>query len=72
MLSTLKKKRSQKFVWELPDGTCKLNPKKIIETPNQNENVPKKNYVSYFKSVKEPKIRIWATRRSLQAQPKIL
>jgi hypothetical protein len=22
MLSTLKKKRSQKFVWELPDGIC--------------------------------------------------
>jgi hypothetical protein len=27
MLSTLKMKRSQKFVWELPDGICKLNPK---------------------------------------------
>jgi hypothetical protein len=27
MLSTLKKKRSKKFVWELPDGICRLNPK---------------------------------------------
>jgi hypothetical protein len=24
MLRTLKKKRSQKFVWELPDGICRL------------------------------------------------
>jgi hypothetical protein len=31
-----------------------------------------KNYVSYLKSVKEPKIRIGATRRNLQAQPKML
>jgi ribosomal protein S17E len=27
MLSTLKKKRSQKFVWGLPDRMCRLNPK---------------------------------------------
>jgi hypothetical protein len=27
MLSTLKKKRSQKFEWEIPEGVCKLNPK---------------------------------------------
>jgi hypothetical protein len=27
MLSTLKKKRSQKLVWELPDGICRLNAK---------------------------------------------
>jgi hypothetical protein len=38
----------------------------------QNENFPKKNYVSYFKSVKEPQIRMGGTRRNLQAQPKIL
>jgi hypothetical protein len=25
--STSKVKRSQKFVWELPDGVCRLNPK---------------------------------------------
>jgi hypothetical protein len=31
-----------------------------------------KNYVSYLKSVKEPKIRIGATRQNLQAQPKML
>jgi hypothetical protein len=31
-----------------------------------------KNYVSYLKSVKEPKICMGATRRNLQAQPKIL
>jgi hypothetical protein len=30
-----------------------------------------KNYVSYLKSVKEPKIRIGDTRRNLQAQPKM-
>jgi hypothetical protein len=42
------------------------------KSTNQNENFPKKNYVSYLKSVKEPKIRIGATRRNLQAQPKIL
>jgi hypothetical protein len=27
MFSTSKVKRSQKFVWELPDGICRLNPK---------------------------------------------
>jgi hypothetical protein len=32
----------------------------------------KKNYVSYLKSVKEPKIRMGAARRYLQAQPKML
>jgi hypothetical protein len=31
-----------------------------------------KNYVSYLKSVKEPKIRKGATRQNLQAQPRIL
>jgi cellulose biosynthesis protein BcsQ len=27
MFSTSKVKKRQKFVWELPDGICKLNPK---------------------------------------------
>jgi hypothetical protein len=44
----------------------------IIKSTNQNEHFPKKNYVSYLKSVKEPKIRIGAPRRNLQAQPKML
>jgi hypothetical protein len=37
MFSTLKVKRSPKFVWELPDGICRLNPKckKIGRTSNQ-------------------------------------
>jgi hypothetical protein len=39
---------------------------------NQNENFSLKNYVSYLNSIKEPKIRLRATRRNLQAQPKIL
>jgi hypothetical protein len=43
-----------------------------IKYTNQNENFPKKNYVSYLKSVKQPKIRIGTTRRKLQALPKIL
>jgi hypothetical protein len=49
------------------------NPKKIIETPNQpiGTKIFPKNYVSYLKSVKEPKIRVGATRRNLQAQPKM-
>jgi hypothetical protein len=48
--------------------------KKIRNTKstNQNKNFPKKNYVSYLKSVKQPKIRMGATRRNLQAQPKML
>jgi hypothetical protein len=45
-------------------------PKKT-KSSNQDENSPKKN-VSYLKSVKKPKIRMGATRRNLQAQPKIL
>jgi hypothetical protein len=47
------------------------NPKKNIKSTNQNKYFPKKNYVSYLKSVQEPKIRIRATRRNLQAQPKM-
>jgi hypothetical protein len=51
-----------------------LNPKKIIGTSNQPIRIKKfpKKYVQYLKSVKEPKIRMGATRRNLQAQPKIL
>jgi hypothetical protein len=47
------------------------NPKKIIETPNLpiRTKIFPKNYVSYLKSVKEPKICMRATRRNLQAQP---
>jgi hypothetical protein len=40
---------------------------------NQSERIFfQKNYVSYLKSVKEPKIRIGATGRNLQAQPQML
>jgi hypothetical protein len=37
VFSTLKKKWSQKFVWELADGICRLDQKfkKIIGTSNQ-------------------------------------
>jgi hypothetical protein len=48
MFSTLKKKRSQKFVWGLPDGICRIDPKilkkllKHIKSTNQNEYFPKK------------------------------
>jgi hypothetical protein len=42
------------------------------KSTNQNENFPKKNYVSYLKSVKEPKLRVGATRRNLQVQTKML
>jgi hypothetical protein len=49
------------------------NPKKIIRAPNlpiKTKIFPKK-YVWYLKSEKEPKIRMGATRRNLQAQHKI-
>jgi hypothetical protein len=69
MFSTSKVKRRQKFVWGLPDST--QNPKKIIETPNQpikTKTFPKKLcLVLVPKSVKEPKIRMGATGRNLQA-----
>jgi hypothetical protein len=42
------------------------------KSTNQNENFPKKKYVKYLESVKEPKICIGATRRNLQAKPKML
>jgi hypothetical protein len=42
------------------------------KSTNQNEDFPKKNYVSYLKSLKEPKIRLGATLWNLQAQPKML
>jgi hypothetical protein len=47
MYSTLKKKRSQKFVWELLDEICRLNPKSLknhrnTKSTNQNEHFSKK------------------------------
>jgi hypothetical protein len=51
---------------------------KILKKSSNHQNYQserkfsQKNYVSYLKSVKEPKIRIGATRRNLQAQPKML
>jgi hypothetical protein len=72
MLSTLKKKSSQKFVWELPDGIGRLNQKSSKHQINQSERkCSQKNYVSYLKSVNEPKIRIGVTRRNWPAQPKM-
>jgi hypothetical protein len=74
MFSTSKVKRRQKFAWgtEFPGST--QNPKKVIRTPNLPIRTKffQKKYVSYLKSVKEQKIRIGATRRNLQAQPKML
>jgi hypothetical protein len=51
MFSTSKVKRRQKFVWGLPDGVCRLNPKskKIIRTPNlpiRTKIFPKKSMFS--------------------------
>jgi hypothetical protein len=51
---------------------------KILKKSSQHQiyqserKFSQKNYVSYPKSVKEPKIRIGATRWDLQAQPKML
>jgi hypothetical protein len=42
------------------------------KSTDQKEKNSKKMYVSYLKSVKDPNIRIGATRRNLQAQPKML
>jgi hypothetical protein len=72
-----KKKRSQKFVWELSDGICTLNPKSKkklskYQIYQSERKFSQKKYVSYLKSVKEPKIRMGATRRNLQAQPEML
>jgi hypothetical protein len=76
MVNTFKVERSQKFVWELPDGTCRLDPKSLKKLSerqiNQNENLSKKLCFLYLKSGKEPNILIGATRRNLQARPKIL
>jgi hypothetical protein len=54
MFSTLKVKRSQKFVWGLPGGICGLDPKSYkkyrnIKSTNQNENFPKKIMFSTLK-----------------------
>jgi hypothetical protein len=52
-----------------------LQPTQNLKNNDRNTkytNQNKKKYVSYLKSVKEPKIRMRATRRNLQAQPKIL
>jgi hypothetical protein len=48
--------------------------KKLLEHQiyQSERKFSQKNYVSFLKSVKEPKILIGATRRNLQAQPKIL
>jgi hypothetical protein len=73
-----KQKSSKKklcFVWKVERGQKYArtefagpmqNPKKIIGTSNQpiKTNIFKKKYVLYLKSVKEPKIRLGATRRN--------
>jgi hypothetical protein len=50
------------------------NPKKNIGTPNLpiRTKFLQKKYTSYLKKENEPKIRMGATRRNLQAQPIIL
>jgi transposase len=47
MLSTSKVKRRQKFIWGLPDGVCRLNPKSLknyqnTKSTNQDEHFFKK------------------------------
>jgi hypothetical protein len=61
-----KKKRNRTFLWELPDGICRLHPKpkknnRNIKSTNQNELFPKRSMFS-----KEPEIRI-ARRNSLES-----
>jgi hypothetical protein len=46
MFCTLKVERNQKFVWELPDGICRPDPKsqknyRFMRSTYQNENLPK-------------------------------
>jgi hypothetical protein len=65
------------FAWELLKATNLQAESKIlkywnIKSTNQNENFSKKKYVWYLKSVKEPNIRMEATRRNLRARLKIL
>jgi hypothetical protein len=77
MFSTLKCKEAKNLYGGYPTefAGSTQNPKKNdwnTKYTNQSENFPKKNYVSNHKSVKEPKVRMGATRRNLQAQSKIL
>jgi hypothetical protein len=74
MFSTSKVKRRPKIVWRLPDGVCRFNQnvKKNCRNIKSEQKISKENYVSSLKSVKEPKFRIKAYRRNLQAQLKIL
>jgi hypothetical protein len=67
---------SQKFVWELPDGICRFNPKCLknlldYQINQSEQKKTKKKYVLYFESVKEPKISMGATRRNSPQEPEI-
>jgi hypothetical protein len=44
MFRTLKMERSQKFVWELPDGICRLDPKSSKKLKKHKINQPKQNF----------------------------
>jgi hypothetical protein len=57
-------------------GISRLNSKSLNNLSeheiNQSERTfSQKNYVSYLKSVKEPKISMGATRQNFQARPKV-
>jgi hypothetical protein len=49
-----------------------LKKKSKHQTYQSEQKFTQKNYVSYLKSVKEPKIHLGATRRNSQAQPIML
>jgi hypothetical protein len=77
MFNTSKVKRSPEFVWRLPDGICRLDPKskkyyRNAQLSTQNANFPKKKYVQNLKKEKEQQICMGAPRRNVQARPKIL
>jgi hypothetical protein len=60
MFSTSKVKRRQKFVWRLPDGVWRLNPKsqknyQNTKSTNQDENFSKKSMLSTLKKNRSQK-----------------
>jgi hypothetical protein len=75
MFSTSKVKRSQKRVWGLPEGICRLELKSLkyywnIKSTNQTENFSQKKL--YLAPQKCEGAKNSYTQRNLQARPKIL
>jgi hypothetical protein len=61
------------FAWELLKATNLQAESKILKYQNESKRkFFQKKYVWYLKSVKEPNIRMEATRRNLRARLKIL